>query len=180
VLALEPIALNDAGFGITGATEGNLSSGWPSKEYDYAYGKVFAVFEEPLSKNWYIDIEPGIGIHRAWNDREDKYGVSLGVDLWFCYNLWQINKDNNLYTAIGGGFMGMLPSGGQPELSNSGVLGMFGGRVGYRHKVEKSRLLVDLSLGAEHFSDPFHDDDAGRNFFTCVIGFRLLPKKGGR
>lgn len=169
---------DSVGYGISVGGEANFLQGWQSKEYDYGYVKVFGVFEKELLKNWFVDIEPGIGIHRAWNDTESVDGMSIGADSWFGYNVLRIGKNSSIYTALGVGLLTMLPADGQPELSASGVLGMFGGRIGYRHKMEKRRLLVDVSMGLEHFSDPFNGDDAGRNFGTLAVSLSFLQKKG--
>ena len=168
--------LNEVGYGFSGGyriAKDNISI-LPATDSKFEYGKLSAIVEKPLSKNWYYNIEPGIGLHRSWNDNEDKYGVSLGVNLWLFYDVIHIGKNGSIYIGPGGGLMTMLPASNQPELGASGVLGFWSVRVGYRHKMDK--LLVSTSLGFEHISDVFDQGDQGRNFIALSMTF--IPCKG--
>jgi hypothetical protein len=156
------------GLGFTIAKEANML-GWQSENYEYEYVKAFIAFNKELSTNWWVSIEPGVGFHRAWNGKEDKYGMSIGADGWFNYNLWNISKNNTLYMGPGVGTMTIFPWNDQPELSDSGIFCMFGGRIGNLYKGKS--FMMDVSISAEHFSDPFHTDDAGRNFVMFKLTF---------
>jgi len=160
---------NNVGYGIAGAKETTISDGWPSRRYNYDYVKLYGTYKHPLSTNWYLDVEPAIGYHRAWGDGEDRTGVSIEINGWFCYDFVKFTRTNKLYFGAGVGALTMIPSSKQPEMGNSGAYGLFGGRLGYKHKV--SDIIVDVSVGLEHFSDALQNHDAGRNFTTLKISF---------
>jgi len=169
------------GFGLSYGNETSMSDGWDSKEFNYFLAKITFPIEHRIKKtNFRTSFEPAIGFHRAWNDELTRDGVSLGLELWLNYDII-IKKDVSfLFIAGGGGFSTLLPNSDQPELANSGVLGMFGARAGYRHRMNE-KFCLEFMFGVEHCSDPFKngdndfnsdsaDGDPGRNWqFTAIV-----------
>jgi len=125
---------------------------------------------------YHINFLPQIGLHHAEKDHIgrdfSKYGISIGTDIWLLRDFPIPHTRSSFYIGAGFGLYTMLPSADQAALGNSGLLGMFGGNLGFKFYM-KSNYYLTVEGRLNHFSDILQSD-SGRNHQGVAIGITRM------
>ena len=180
ILVLTPISANGMmfrpeyfGVDLWGGIESNIHPDWDTSAADHSWiGLMFKWGKYFSDPRYRIDFLPQIGLHRTEKDKIgkefSKYGFSIGTDIWLLRDFQIPHTRSTFYVGAGLGLYTMLPSGDQAALGNSGLLGMFGGNLGFKFPL-KSNYFLTLEGRVNHFSDILQSD-SGRNHHGMVIG----------